>query len=208
MTKRLVLLAATAAALAAPAGATAGGWATVGLDSLPDGVAPGEPWTVELTILQHGRTPLEGVRPSVIVEKAGEETTRSFPARETDEPGVYRVTVVFASAGTWSYMVDDGFSATHTYGPVEIRAAGDGASAAGEGDDGGEAAASGGEAAGGRGIAPAAREPAGRGQAAAPVDDGPDWLLALAAAAVAGLAAGLGAAALQRRREGPAPASG
>jgi hypothetical protein len=180
--RRLALLAVTAAALAAPAAATAGGWATVGLDSLPDGLAPGEPWSVELTILQHGVTPLEGVRPRVIVRRAGGGERRAFPARATEEPGVYRATVVFGSAGRWNYVVDDGFSAKHTYSPVSI-------------GKGGEkrvvAAASGGGPGGG-----------------APGDDGPDYLLALAAAAVAGLAAGLGAAAVQRRRGGPAPAGG
>ena len=44
------------ALLVAPAGAQAGGFATVGLSSLPDGTAPGEPWVVELTILGHGQS--------------------------------------------------------------------------------------------------------------------------------------------------------
>ena len=51
----LVLLAAVPAA--------AGGWATVGLDSTPAGVAPGKPWDVNITVLQHGVTPLGGVTP-------------------------------------------------------------------------------------------------------------------------------------------------
>lgn len=42
--------------LAVPAGALAGGWATVGLSSTPDGAAAGRPWHLELTVLQHGRT--------------------------------------------------------------------------------------------------------------------------------------------------------
>ena len=41
-----------------------GGWATVGMSSTPAGAKPGEPWVVDMTILQHGRTPLEGVRES------------------------------------------------------------------------------------------------------------------------------------------------
>jgi hypothetical protein len=115
-----MVLAAAVAALAVPAGATAGGWATVELDSTPDGLAPGESWTVELTILQHGVTPLEGVRPRVIVARAGGGERRAFPARATLEPGVYRADVEFASAGTWRYVVDDGFVARHSYPPVTI----------------------------------------------------------------------------------------
>ncbi len=57
-----VLLAITAL-LVLPAGALAGGFATVGLSSTPDGLAPGAPWNVELEILQHGRTPLDDVSP-------------------------------------------------------------------------------------------------------------------------------------------------
>jgi hypothetical protein len=57
---RIMLFAATALAVAliAPTTSLAGGWATVGLSSLPDGAQPGEAWVVDLTVLQHGRTPL------------------------------------------------------------------------------------------------------------------------------------------------------
>jgi hypothetical protein len=171
MRNRFVLLAMTAAALAAPSAATAGGWANVELDSTPDGLAPGEPWTVELTVLQHGVTPLDGVRPSVVVQRADGRGRREFPARPTGKPGEYRATAVFESAGTWSYKVDDGFSSVHSYPRVTIGRA--------------EVAA------------------AGLGGAG---DDGPDYLIALAAAGIAGLAAGLAAAAVQRRRRGPASA--
>jgi hypothetical protein len=171
MRERLTLLAVAAVALAAPAAATAGAWATVELDSMPVGLAPGEPWRVELTILQHGVTPLEGVKPRVIVSKDGEAERRVFPARATSKPGVYRADVVFASAGTWTYAVDDGFMDMRTYPPVSIGKSGQERVAASAG-------------------------PSGAG------GDGPDWVLAVAVAAVAGLAAAL-AAAIRRRRGGP-----
>jgi hypothetical protein len=173
MRERLTLLAVAAVALALPAGASAGGWATVELDSMPDGVAPGETWSVELTILQHGVTPLVGVKPRVLVTKAGETGRRVFPARATSKPGVYRADVVFDSAGTWNYAVDDGFMGARSYPPVSIGTSGEKrvATAAGLGGGGG---------------------------------DGPDFLLAFAVAAIAGLTAGLAAAAVQRRRAGPA----
>ena len=91
-----VLLAITAL-LALPAAATAGGWATVGLSSTPDGLAAGAPWNVELEILQHGRTPLENVSPAVTI-KAGDDT-RTFAARPTGRPGFYRASVTFPHAG-------------------------------------------------------------------------------------------------------------
>jgi YtkA-like len=162
-TKRLTLLAFATAVLAVPTTATAGGWATVGLDPPPDGLAPGEAWSAQLTLLQHGRTPLEGRRPRVIVRRDGGGGRREFQARPTGEPGVYRASVVFASAGTWRYSVDDDFAATHSFAPVTI----------GKGET---------------------------TQVAGLSDDDPDYLLALAAAAVAGLAAGLIAMGLRRRR--------
>lgn len=110
-----------AGALALPAAAAAGGFATVGLSSTPDGTRPGEPWDVRLTVLQHGRTPLEGVRPQVRI--AADAGTRAFVARPTGEPGVYRARVVFPAAGRWRLSVDDDFSATHAFPPVNVGAA-------------------------------------------------------------------------------------
>jgi YtkA-like protein len=185
MALRIALIAAIGAALAVPTAATAGGWATVGFDPPPAGLAPGEPWQVDLTVLQHGRTPLEGVHPRVIVRSEEGGEAKSFPARATGKPGVYRAKVVFESAGTWRLAVDDGFSATHRFPAVQV----------GEGGKTG-----GGESVAVAGAAAATPPSAG--------DDGPNLLLALGAAAVAAVAAGLGAAFVQRRRGGPSPAAG
>jgi YtkA-like len=184
MALRIALLAAIGAALAVPTAATAGGWATVGFDPPPEDLAPGQGWQVELTILQHGRTPLEGVKPRVMVQEKAGDGQGTFPARPTGEPGVYRATVIFESAGTWKLAVDDGFSATHRFPGVEVGKGGKGAA----------------ESVALANTAAAAPPSAG--------DDGPNLLLAFAAAAVAALAAGLGATALQRRRGGPSAAGG
>lgn len=120
--------------LALPAGALAGGWATVGLSSTPDGLAMGTPWHVEIEVLQHGRTPLEGIRPAVAITAADGAGARTFTARPTAKPGVYRASVTFPHAGTWRYVVDDGFTGRHPYPPVQIGAgAGAAASAGGDG---------------------------------------------------------------------------
>jgi len=105
-----------------PASALAGGWATVGLSSTPDGTAPGDPWVVEMTILQHGRseTPLSGLRPTLTVSRTGAEG-HTFTASPTGRPGVYRARVIFPSAGTWRYEVNDDFpGVTHDFPPAEI----------------------------------------------------------------------------------------
>ncbi len=118
-----------AAALALAGVAAAGGWATVGLSSLPAGVGAGEPWDVELTVLQHGRTPLAGVEPTLTIRNVDSGEKRTFAAKPTDRVGVYAVRVVFPSSGTWAYEVYDGFgeyggAQTHTFKPVTIAGTG------------------------------------------------------------------------------------
>jgi YtkA-like protein len=184
MALRIALLAVIAAALAVPTAATAGGWATVGFDPPPEGLAPGEPWEVEMTILQHGRAPLDGLSPSVVVLAKDGSDEESFTAHPTGESGVYRAEVVFRSAGTWRYVVDDDFATRHSYPAVTV--GGDGKAAT--------------EAVSLASTAAAAPPSAG--------DDGPNVLLALGAGALAALAAGLGAAYLQRRLGGSRPAEG
>ena len=122
MRKLLAAAALSLLVLLLPSGAAAGGFATVGLDSQPDG---GRSWQVELTILQHGRTPLDGLQPRVIIERGS--VRRGFAAKPAGRPGVYRADVVFPAPGTWRYVVDDGFTMTHTFPPVRIGGAkGDG----------------------------------------------------------------------------------
>ena len=113
------------AALALSGTAAAGGWATVGLSSLPTGVDADEPWNVELTVLQHGKTPLAGVKPTLTIRNVDTGQKKTFAAKPTDRVGVYTVTVVFPSGGTWAYEVYDGFgqyggAQTHTFKPVAI----------------------------------------------------------------------------------------
>lgn len=119
-----VLLAFVLVALAAPASALAGGWATAGL-SPPEGVGAGETWNAEVKILQHGETPLEGVNPTVTIRNAANGTEKTFAAEPTGEPGIYLAKVVFPSEGKWSYSVHDGFTQyggaqTHSFGSISI----------------------------------------------------------------------------------------
>jgi hypothetical protein len=118
-----VLLALVAAAVLAPA-ATAGGWATVGLSTLPpDELQAGGTWSVDLTVLQHGVTPLDGVVPTVTLRGEDGALAGPFAARATGDPGVYHAEVRFPSAGTWRYEIHDGFTRTHTFKPVVIGSA-------------------------------------------------------------------------------------
>jgi hypothetical protein len=173
---------AVAALLALPGVAAAGGFATVGLSSLPDGTPPGTPWHVTLTILQHGRTPLPDLEPTVRIRSADGRTTRTFAAGPAGKAGLYTADVVFPSAGRWRYSIADGFSQTHAFAPVAIGAS--------------------------RAVpVPGSQSGAGPAGAKAPTtrDDG-NVGAALGAAVVAGLLAALLAFALLRRRSEAAAA--
>ena len=115
--RRLVAALLVTAALL-PAAALAGGWATVKLSSTPKGTQAGTPWVVDLTVLQHGVTPLAGVRPEVRIAQG--LLRRTFTARPTGRTGVYRARIVFPRAGTWRWTIWDGFGREHTYSAVRI----------------------------------------------------------------------------------------
>jgi hypothetical protein len=130
--RRPVLLIAAVSALVLAGTAVAGGWATVKLSSRPTGLAAGETWIVDITVLQHGVTPLPGVRPTLTIRKVQRtlsSVTRTFSTRATGRTGVYRARVVFPSAGRWRYEVYDGFTQyggarTHSFAAVTIARAG------------------------------------------------------------------------------------
>ena len=84
--------------LIAPASALGGGWATVGLSSTPEGLGKGQPWNVDIEVLQHGQTPLAGVKPTIKISESGTGASRTFTASPTGRTGVYRASVVFPSA--------------------------------------------------------------------------------------------------------------
>ena len=128
----LVLAVAAVAAVTLTGAASAGGWATVGLSSLPPaGLPANQDWPVDITVLQHGQTPLTGVTPVVRIRDDGGNVVNSFTATPTGKPGVYHATVRFPAEGSYSYEVYDGFTQyggaqTHTFKPVAIGAADDG----------------------------------------------------------------------------------
>lgn len=117
-------LAVAIAALVTAASASAGGWATAGVSpAAPDAISSGGTWNTTITVLQHGRTPLEGLTPKVVIQNGGEK--RTFTAKATDEPGKYAVAVTFPKAGSWAISVYDGFTQygypqTTTFGTVEV----------------------------------------------------------------------------------------
>ena len=127
--KKLLLvfvLALIATPVIAVTGASAGGWATVGLSSLPPtGLKAGQPWPLDITVLQHGRTPLAGVTPILRIRNDNGKVVSKFTATPTGKTGVYHTVVRFPGAGRYSYEVYDAFKTyggaqTHTFNAVTI----------------------------------------------------------------------------------------
>lgn len=125
---RLTIVALVVAALVPAGAANAGCWATAGIKPLPEGVAPGETWTVDVRVLQHGVRPLPDATPTVTIVNAKTSERRTFRATAADPArGLFRADVVFPSPGAWSVAVDDGFpggqcAQTHTFGTYAIGA--------------------------------------------------------------------------------------
>ncbi len=118
MRRSMLLVPLLLALVAAPA-AFGGGFVTVGLDSTPAGLAPGQPWNVDITVKAHGRTPVEG-RPAVVRIRSEAGTMKDFRTKEV-EPGVYRASVTFPSVGVWRYEVVDGYmQQVHTFPPLTV----------------------------------------------------------------------------------------
>jgi len=117
----LVVLSAIAVALAVAPLGSAGGWATVGFEPLPDGMSAGGTWNPTIFVKQHGVTPLAGLQPvvEIVDDRTGALTT--FDAAETSEAGVYKAEVVFLTQGDWRVTIHSGFGDSQvSYGPVAI----------------------------------------------------------------------------------------
>lgn len=115
--KRLLLVALSTLVIA-PA-ANAGCWATVKLSSMPSARV----WNVSVTPLQHGHRLLPDAKPRIEVRTAA-GAWRSFAAKPTAKPGVFRARVVFPDTGVLRFRVWDGFephcARYHTYAPVTL----------------------------------------------------------------------------------------
>jgi hypothetical protein len=126
------LLVAAVAALAFPAAAAAGGWATAGVEPLPTAGDADDDQTFTIFIRRHGQTPEDGAKPAIVLTNTSTGETKRFPAAPAGKAGVYTATVAWPE-GTWRFGVDDGLEATgygmsqlHTFGTVEVAAAGGG----------------------------------------------------------------------------------
>jgi len=100
-----VILALFLASLAATP-AAAGGWAVVTLDELPTDVVAGLPVEIGFMVLQHGRTPTEGLSPVIIARHLDTSEAVRVEAVSSGDPGHYAATLTLPTPGEWSWKID------------------------------------------------------------------------------------------------------
>lgn len=84
--------------------AFAGGWAVITLDELPTDVVAGEPLTVGFMVLQHGRTPMDGLDPTITATSPQSESF-VVHAKPEGETGHYAATLTFPVGGDWNWSI-------------------------------------------------------------------------------------------------------
>ena len=82
----------------------AGGWAVITLDEIQTGVVAGEPLTIGFTVLQHGKTPMEGLDPTITATSSNSESFMVH-AKPEGETGHYAATLTFPAEGNWTWSI-------------------------------------------------------------------------------------------------------
>jgi len=84
-----------------------GGWATVTVEDLPSQICAGQPLRLVFIVKQHGKTPLDGLKPTVVYNSGGAVT--KVAATPGKAKGQYVAEVTFPTAGTWNVTILSGF---------------------------------------------------------------------------------------------------
>ena len=82
----------------------AGGWAVITLDELPTDVVAGKPLRIGFTVLQHGRTPMTDLEPTVTIQLSFDEKFVVY-AEPEGKPGHYTATITFPREGNWKWSI-------------------------------------------------------------------------------------------------------
>lgn len=82
----------------------AGGWSVVTLDELPGQITAGQPVEIGFMVLQHGKTPLDGLTP-IITARLDSGKPITFAAEEEGETGHYVATLTFPQEGQWEWEI-------------------------------------------------------------------------------------------------------
>jgi plastocyanin len=101
-------------------GIEAGGWASVEIANSPDLIEAGKPVRLDLTVKQHGISPVD-IDPLVIVAtNADSGDAIEETAAKADGVGKYTVELTFPSDGVWELVGTPGGFPPFDLGPIEI----------------------------------------------------------------------------------------
>jgi mono/diheme cytochrome c family protein len=89
---------------------TAGGWAVVTVQDLPDYAVAGEPLTLTYQVRQHGEDPIPNLQGTVTAVSAGR--TLQVDARPAAQRGSYSATLTMPNEGDWSITINSGYART------------------------------------------------------------------------------------------------
>jgi hypothetical protein len=102
----------------------AGGWAQVAARNVPVDPPAGQETTIEISVLQHGVTPVSWPGLTVVATDAASGTVIRTEARATGPEGSYLATLVFPTEGAWNLtfestdLVMEGSAAVRVAPPV------------------------------------------------------------------------------------------
>ena len=100
---------------------SAGGWATIRLDSEPTSPVKNVPWTVGFLVKQHDKEPID-ISP-VYLSATSRETTKTVraDAAQKGAKGHYEVTVTFPESGDWKWSLTAGGYNGTTFQTLHVR---------------------------------------------------------------------------------------
>jgi hypothetical protein len=120
MRKTWLMIALAAALTGLPLAASAGGWAITTFDELPAQFESGSTYHLTYTVLQHGKTPLEGLDTGVVLRNTASGKEIRFDGAPTGVPGQYQVEITTPDGGSWEWWVVQGGFAPHELGPLPL----------------------------------------------------------------------------------------
>ena len=84
----------------------AGGWAVVTLDQMPAQISAGQPIPIGFTVRQHGRTLRDDLAPIIRLDRMDAKESFTVTATASGQAGHYAATLIFPSAGKWTWRID------------------------------------------------------------------------------------------------------
>src|SRR5687767_1321993 len=110
MKRRLLWIVGALAIASGAAYATMGGWAAVKVSKIPDAWIAGKPLQLSWQTLQHGATPLRGLRPRLEARSGSRRVSGTTWEFNEDGQRGYRGRITFPRPGTWQVTIHSGFA--------------------------------------------------------------------------------------------------